>query len=54
MISINMQSLPVPLILTIALRVCILSGSATNALALNGSRCHNDSCKETNFEKNPG
>ena len=45
------QSFPVPLILTTALRVCIQLGSGTNALALNGSRCHNDSCKETKFEK---
>ena len=44
------QSFAVPLILTTALRICIQSGSGTNALALNGSRCHNDSCKETKFE----
>ena len=45
------QSSPVPLILTTAQRVCIQLGGGTNALALNGSRCHNDSCKETKFEK---
>ena len=27
------------------------AGSGTNGLALNGSRCHNGSCKETKFEK---
>ena len=45
------HSLPVPLILTTALRVCIQSDGGTNAQALNGSRCHNDSYKETKCEK---
>ena len=44
------QSFPVPLILTTSPRVCIQLGSGTNALALNGSRCHNDSCKVTKLE----
>ena len=46
------QSFPLPLILTTALRVYIQLGSGTNALALNGSRFHNDSCKDTRFERN--
>ena len=44
------QSSPVPVILTTVICVCIQLGSGTNALALYGSRCHSNSCKETKFE----